>query len=432
MIEVNFDGLIGPSHHFGGLGVGNVASIASQNRPSNPKAAALEGLVKMRMVQMLTGQQWILPPPIRPNWRLLRGVAIADSKKDLLKRCHDEHPSLLSAAYSSAFMWAANAATVAPSCDTQDGSLRLIPANLVSSLHRGQEARERTKQLSVLLRSIPKGVVTKPLPSVTPLRDEGAANHMRLTGEKAIHLFVHGPDLPTGSSRFFARQSKLASQLVAAKLNLDQECVFFLQQSQAAIDAGVFHNDVIAMSHGNWMAYHEQAFDSAESTIDQIQSRVQSLNSSSIQLTCVSPSELTLDEAVRTYLFNSQIVSRADGRSVLLSPMQCADSQSVKNLIRSWIEDPKCPIAEVYYLSLGQSMANGGGPACLRLRVQLTQEQFRFLPISFQMSEAMDDQLLRIIKNRYPESVSLDDLARMDFARHIEAVSRSIQGLCVT
>ncbi|MCZ7597577.1 MAG: N-succinylarginine dihydrolase [Gammaproteobacteria bacterium] len=42
-VEVNFDGLPGPTHHFGGLAPGNLASIDSGGSPSSPRGAARRG-----------------------------------------------------------------------------------------------------------------------------------------------------------------------------------------------------------------------------------------------------------------------------------------------------------------------------------------------------------------------------------------------------
>lgn len=195
-IEINIDGMIGPTHHFGGLGVGNIASLASRNQVSSPREAALEGLAKMELVAGMGIPQFYLPPPERPNWCWLESLGFTGDRRDVLRKCFDESPSLLSAAYSSAFMWTANAATVAPSSDTMDSRLHVVPANLCSNLHRGQEAAERRDQLRNMFGSINDAQIHEPLPSVIALRDEGAANHMRhcsRDGKKAIHVFVHGP-----------------------------------------------------------------------------------------------------------------------------------------------------------------------------------------------------------------------------------------------
>ncbi|MCU0709386.1 MAG: N-succinylarginine dihydrolase, partial [Pirellula sp.] len=265
--EIQIDGLIGPTHHFGGLGVGNIASQESRWRPSHPRSAALEGLRKMEAVGDLGVPQFFLPPLIRPDWQFLEQLGYRGHRSDILKRCGDQAPQLLSAAYSSSFMWTANAATTAPGLDTTDGKCHAVIANLCSSLHRGIEAQSRWHQIQQWLVDTPEIEVHAPLPPVHPLRDEGAANHMRLWGssvhEPGFHVFVHEPKKTAeqiDAPKYHSRQGELASMGVAQSLQLSPGRYAFLEQTQKSIDAGVFHNDVIAMSHGSWLICHEDAF----------------------------------------------------------------------------------------------------------------------------------------------------------------------------
>ena len=66
-VEVNFDGLIGPSHNYGGMSDGNLASQNNAGDVSNPREGALQGLEKMRMLLRAGFVQGILPPLERPN-----------------------------------------------------------------------------------------------------------------------------------------------------------------------------------------------------------------------------------------------------------------------------------------------------------------------------------------------------------------------------
>jgi succinylarginine dihydrolase len=417
--EINVDGLIGPTHHFGGLGVGNIASQSHRHQPSNPKAAALEGLGKMRLIASLGVPQYFLPPLDRPNWSWLESMGFSGDRKAILQRCYEQTPQILSAAYSSAFMWTANAATIAPATDTIDKTLHILPANLTSNLHRGQETMGRRQQLVSLFRNVPRACVDLPLPSVTPLRDEGAANHIRLcdpSGTRGIHLFVHGPQGSNDAIRFLSRQSELASRQAAHVLRLPHEKCLFAAQSQEAIDAGVFHNDVIAMSHENWLIYHELAFDDCGSVIEQLSERFHQFVEGELQLICVRQEELSLDEAVRTYLFNSQLVRSSSGEMHLLCPSQCQSSPQASRLIGAWLSDPSNPITQVHYLRLDESMANGGGPACLRLRIGVDGKQLAALNESYRIDEERCRQLERLIEQRYLGEVTLADLARIEFA----------------
>ena len=420
-IEINIDGMIGPTHHFGGLGVGNLASLASKNLVSNPREAALEGLAKTELVAGMGIPQFFLPPPERPNWRWLESVGYSGERSDVLKRCFEEVPNILSAAYSSAFMWTANAATVAPSSDTLDGRVHIVPANLCSNLHRGQEAVERRDLLREMFRPIVDSQIHEPLPSVFALRDEGAANHMRLCsrdGRKAIHVFVYGPSNEPYRTKYMSRQSELAARQVARLLQLrDEDCVF-VQQTTRAIDAGVFHNDVIAMSHGNVMICHEHAFENSEHVIDNIQRKFIAKTDEPFLGLCISESELPLEEAVGTYLFNSQLLTVDSQEMEMISPSQCLESRMVSGLIQRWEQANNNPIRRVRYVSLDQSMKNGGGPACLRLRAMLTADQVSTMGDRFRVTESRLSKLRSHVEQWYPTHLKLNDLARLDFAEH--------------
>lgn len=429
--EINIDGMIGPTHHFGGLGVGNLASLASQNSQSNPRAAALEGIAKMELVAGLGVGQYYLPPPARPNWLWLESLGFGGDRRDALRRCWDEAPSVLSAAYSSAFMWTANAATVSPSSDTLDRLVHLLPANLCCNLHRAQEAIERRDQLRAMFRHVSNVRVHDPLPSVFSLRDEGAANHMRLCGSdknNAIHVFVYGP-AETNRTRFTPRQSEFAARRAASCLRLDTTKCVFVQQSERAIDAGVFHNDVIATSHQNWLLYHEFAFEKGEQAVEAIRKAFLETTGEPIEEVRVLDSQLPLAEAVRTYLFNSQLLAVERNQMELLCPVQCMESPAVSALVPEWISNPRNPIQRAKYLPLDQSMRNGGGPACLRLRVMLNAEELGMLDGRYRATHERTEQLRKIVMNSYPESLTLADLQRLEFAEHATHISKTIAAL---
>ncbi|MEI7459479.1 MAG: N-succinylarginine dihydrolase [Pirellula sp.] len=424
--EINIDGLIGPTHHYGGLGVGNIASHSSQQKDSNPRAAALEGLAKMRLLDSLDIPQFHLPPLMRPNWPWLESLGFTGDRADALKRCFDLSPTLLSAATSSAFMWTANAATVAPSCDTHDQRLQLVPANLCCNLHRGQETMDRRDQLRALFAAVPDAIVHEPLPSVYPLRDEGAANHIRVcdrAGLNAVHLFVYGPPSENSGSgfmgrQFMGRQSELASRQVAKALQVMESDLFFVQQTVQAIDAGVFHNDVISMSNGNLLIYHEHAFEQSDTVIASLASRFHRKTNLELKRILVSNGQLSLDEAVKTYLFNSQLISTDPDEMQLICPEQCQESEPCMALIQGWIDDATNPIKRVHFMSLNESMANGGGPACLRLRASLSGSQLQHLNKGFRADAASISELTQLIERWYPSRLTFSDLSRIDFAEH--------------
>src|SRR5688572_17800116 len=121
--EYNFDGLVGPTHCYGGLSAGNVASMAHGGKVSNPKEAALQGLSKMKFVADLGVRQAVLPPQQRPSLKTLRGLGFLGSDEAVITRAARESDHLLRLCSSAAAMWTANAATCAPSEDTADGRM---------------------------------------------------------------------------------------------------------------------------------------------------------------------------------------------------------------------------------------------------------------------------------------------------------------------
>jgi succinylarginine dihydrolase len=427
-VEIQIDGLIGPSHHFGGLGVGNVASQQSQWRTSHPRYAALEGLAKMERVASLGVPQFFLPPLVRPDWHFLEQHGYRGHRSDVLKRCGDENPQLLSAAYSSSFMWTANAATTASGVDTRDGRSHAVIANLCASLHRGIEAYGRWRQFKDWTAGVEGIAIHEPLESESALRDEGAANHMRL-GDSAgnlagLHLFVHEPtaeNKQVGAPKFRSRQGQGASERVADLLQLPFGRRMFLEQTQLAIDAGVFHNDVIATSHRNLLICHEDAFVDQQRCLAGICDAFARCLGETLRVIEVSRSELPLDEAVRTYLFNSQIVTGLDHRMHLICPSQCSDSTAARSLIDAWIADPSNPIHDVNYVPLNESMANGGGPACLRLRWTLPESVLNSRMAAWRWTPQCGEQLRNWMERFYVERLDYADFQRLEFAEQATA-----------
>ncbi|TWT52828.1 N-succinylarginine dihydrolase [Rubripirellula amarantea] len=433
LIEVQVDRIVGPTHHFGGLGVGNLASSKHAGQISYPRAAALEGLAKMRLAVKLGAIQIVLPPQRRPNLGYLGALGFEHDVPELFAKLLSEAPHLLSAASSSSAMWTANAATVSPACDSAFSRTHVTIANLNASLHR---VTESTETLVDLQSSLPANfMIGAPLPFAVALSDEGAANHMRLCASshvneapsRGINLFVHG-DGPLSPQRFRPRQTLEAFQAIARRHGLYAEDTFYLQQHPAAIDAGAFHNDVVAMSHHDCWIHHESAY-VERTNYDAIESRFRSTTGTKIRRISVSQSELPLSEAVRTYLFNSQILTSLDpdGPAHLICPAQVVDSPAASGLVSRWIDEGL--FSDVHFVELGQSMAGGGGPACLRLRVPMTLDEARDLDATQLWSLPVDQQLRDIINTHYPESFQLSDLQDSDMIRSIEIATSEIEDL---
>lgn len=433
-VELNIDALVGPSHHFGGLGVGNVASQSHTRLPSNPRAGALEGLRKAMLVAELGIPQFVLPPLVRPLPHLLDELGFAGDFQAQCAQARQTAPSAYSAVFSSAFMWAANAATMAPACDCADKRTHITLANLSSSWHRMFEHHGRGRQLEQMLSSSPTLPVSihSALPALVPLRDEGAANHMRLcnaAGDIGFHVFVYGEadDAPR-PVRHLARQTLAACQAIARLLRLDPTRTFYLQQHPDAIDAGVFHNDVIATSHRDVLLMHERAFLNADSELKRLTTEFERATGALLKVITVPQSQLSLADAVKSYLFNSQLLTPASDPTtmIMICAAHCQRLPQVRSLIEELIRAQDNPISNVRYVSLDQSMSGGGGPACLRLRLSLPAAAINAFAPAYRLTPTLAGQLEELISTCYPEHLEWESLASPE---NLDQYSRTYQAL---
>jgi succinylarginine dihydrolase len=418
--EVNFDGLVGPTHNYAGLSDGNVASMSHGGTVSHPRAAALQGLAKMKFLADLGLPQALLPPHERPAIDALRRLGFAGSDAAVLAAAARHAPRLLAACSSASNMWVANAATVAPSADTADGRVHLTVANLVAKFHRSLEPPQTLRTLRAIFRDPRRFVVHAPVPGGPAFGDEGAANHTRLAPTHAhagLHFFVYGHEaLAAGPSwsrpgRFAARQAREASEAVARLLGLADERTVYARQAPAAIDAGVFHNDVIAVGNENVLLFHEAAF-ARPAVVAGLQRRFARLNPGArLELVRVPGRTVPLRDAVKSYLFNSQLVTVAPGRMALVAPADCASAPRVRDFLAGLIDRGDTPVREAHFLDLRQSMRNGGGPACLRLRVVLTPAEQAALPAGIFFDDEAHRRLTGWVKKHFRERLKPADLA---------------------
>jgi succinylarginine dihydrolase len=428
-IEINFDGLIGPTHNYAGLSFGNVASELHQNQTSFPKKGALQGLEKMKSVAAMGVPQFFLPPIDKPNFSLLRQLGFVGSESELIKDCAATNPVLLASVYSAASMWTANAGTVTPSKDTNDGKLHFTPANLSRTWHRAFDHAEMNCVMKRIFSSTDNFVIHSALPSPHAISDEGAANHTRLCashGAAGLHLFVFGFDpFDRGLAmpeKFPARQSKLASESIARRHGIKD--FLMIQQTPAAIDAGVFHNDVISVGNESVLLMHELSFVEQESVVNSIQNF---FDKSAAQFYPVEfrSEELPISDAIGSYFFNSQIITRPNGKMTLVCPQEVAENPNASACASRLIAEDN-PVDEVKYFDLRQSMNNGGGPACLRLRVVVTEEELGQLDSSFQLTDSTADRIGNWIDSHYRDEITLDDLANPELARECETAMREL------
>ncbi|MGD0769529.1 MAG: N-succinylarginine dihydrolase [Tepidisphaeraceae bacterium] len=411
--ETNFDAIPGPTHNYAGLSVGNLASLSHTNQPSNPKQAALEGLAKMKFVADLGVSQAVLPPHERPDVWTLKRLGFSGSDAQVLDAAR-KYPALLAACGSASAMWAANAATLSPSADARDGRVHFTPANLVTQFHRSLEPATTAAVLKAIFADETAFAHHDPLAASPHFADEGAANHTRLCpahGKRGLEIFAFGRRAfdgnPSAPERFPARQTLEASESIARLHGLDPGHVLFLQQNPRAIDAGAFHNDVVAVGNLNVLMYHASAFAGFEPGI--IRSRLEKDECPLIFIE-VPESQVPLGDAVSSYLFNSQLVSLPDETMALIAPTESRDNPRTRKFLDDLLAG-NTPIRQVHFVDVRQSMNNGGGPACLRLRVVLTERERSLVNPGVLFGDALYESLKQWINRHYRDRLTPGDLA---------------------
>lgn len=408
--EVNFDGLVGLTHHYAGLSFGNEASTKHRNQVSNPKLAAKQGLLKMKALSDAGFPQAVIPPQERPNVAVLHQLGFSGSDEQVVAKAAAQTPELLLAASSASSMWVANAATVCPSADAMDGRVHLTVANLNNKFHRSSEAPTTEALLRAIFRDESRFAVHPALPQVARFGDEGAANHNRLGGEygePGLQLFIYGREEHghAAPERYPARQTLEASQAVARLNQVHPDRVMFAQQNPTVIDEGVFHNDVIAVSNRQVLFCHERAFVKQCGVLSHLAERVPGFQAIQVPEEVVS-----VKNAVATYLFNSQLLSRKDGSMVLVVPQESQEHAGVWHYLNGLLAEDN-PIRDLKVFDLRESMANGGGPACLRLRVVLTEAERQAVNPAVMMNDALFNQLNGWVDRYYRDRLTQADLA---------------------
>lgn len=415
--EANFDGLVGPTHHYAGLSYGNVASIENGAAISSPREAALQGLDKMKALADLGFPQAVLPPQERPALAVLRAAGFTGSDADVLIQAQQHAPFLLAACSSASAMWTANAATVSPSVDTADGRVHFTAANLHNKLHRTIEHSQTSHTLQAIFADERYFAHHAALPSHAWFGDEGAANHTRFCaeyGQAGIAFFVYGQamtDLHAPMPRRFpALQTREASQAIARQHGLAPERVVYAQQLPQTIDAGVFHNDVIAVGNRNVLFFHQNAFYQPQQVLAELRQKLQAIGSDLIAIE-VPAVAVSVSEAVQSYLFNSQLLSRPDGSMCLVVPEECQQQPKVWRYLQNILNAGRYPITEFKVFDLQQSMQNGGGPACLRLRVVLTEAERAAVNPQVWINDQRYQQLTDWVNRHYRDRLCIEDLA---------------------
>jgi succinylarginine dihydrolase len=405
LVEINFDGLVGPSHNYAGLSFGNLAATANKGSTAYPRAATLQGVKKMRHNLRLGLAQGLLLPHPRPNRAWLEALATSPEAAD---------EALRAAALSASAMWAANAATVSPAPDTADGRCHLTVANLRTMAHRSHEWPATLEQLRLAFADDAHFAVHAPVPGT--FGDEGAANHMRLCASHdapGVEVFVYG----VRGGAFPARQHIEASRAIARCNRLDPERTLFVAQSEAAIAAGAFHNDVVAVANEHILFAHEQAFEDKGAFYANLKQLLPEAEIVEVPAALVS-----LEEAVKSYLFNAQLVSLPEGGMALVLPGEVRETPRVWTWLETMVAG-NGPIRRLAVVDVRESMANGGGPACLRLRVVADPATVdpRFLVDAEKL-----DRIAALVEAFWPERIAPGELGDPALWGRIEAARAAL------
>ena len=419
-LEINFDGLIGPTHNYAGLSAGNLASLTNAGAVARPRQAALQGLGKMRTLMDLGVAQGFFPPPLRPTTTVLRAAGFVGDDADVLAAAAGEDPALFRAACSASSMWTANAATVIAEADSEDGRLHLVTANLASMLHRAVEAEDTHRLLRRLFADPDRFAVHAPLPLGALFGDEGAANHMRLTrshGAAGLNVFIHGR--PRGGG-FPERQAERASQAVARLTGLAPERTAFVLQDGDAVQTGAFHNDVVAVANESVLLAHPEAFDNPKALFARIREHLP-------EAAIIEVEGVSLADAVATYLFNSQIVTLPGGEMALILPSETRDNAQVWDALHRALARSGA-IAKVVVVDVRESMRNGGGPACLRLRVPASDAARAAIHPGYLLTPARWDALAALVERLWPETVAPGDLLDPDLWATAQRIDEALAG----
>jgi succinylarginine dihydrolase len=360
MREINFDGLVGPTHNYGGLSLGNVASARSEGRWSNPRAAALQGIAKMRFVHGLGVEQAVLPPPLRPSLRTLRALGFRGPDEEILAGVTARHDGehLLRLCSSSSAMWAANAAT---------------------------------------------------------------ANHTRLetNGRAAVHVLAWGKrvwgDMELAApEKYPARQSYEASATLQRILQLDPKRCLLPQQHPQGIDDGAFHTDVLAVGHRNFLMAHELAFVDGP----KLHADLRQLLGDELVLVTAGSDELPVADAVAAYPFNSQLIEVPDGSLAIIAPVEAQENARARSFLERVLASDN-PVRALHFIDVRQSMDNGGGPACLRLRVPITAEERASVHGDVFFTDKLGDALEAWVRAHYRDRLAPKDLGDPALYREI-------------
>ena len=290
--------------------------------------------------------------------------------------------------------------------DNIDNAIHITVANLNSMMHRSIEPKFTYKMLKRILNK--KVNINKSLLNLPNIGDEGAANHIRIAERHNVpgyQIFVYSSE-NISHAKTIERQSLIGSKLIARKNCVEDQRVFYLQQSNRAIRYGSFHNDIVSTANENIFIYHEEAFESTQE-LKVILAKLKKLVPNFKPIKILN-SEIDLQTIVSSYLLNSQLISLPSGGMMFLLP---SEVKQYPNCMQ-WLEKISAEeeIKKIKFIDVKQSMRNGGGPACLRLRMIFNENEISSVNKNFLLDDNKIDLLTNLIENKYRDRLQPDDL----------------------
>ncbi|HYQ17449.1 MAG TPA: N-succinylarginine dihydrolase, partial [Polyangiaceae bacterium] len=169
---------------------------------------------------------------------------------------------------------------------------------------------------------------------------------------------------------------------------------------------------VLAVGNGSLLLLHERAFVDTAALLDELRARL----GADFRAIVGSEAELPLKDAVAAYPFNSQLLTLPSGQMHIVAPLEAHNNAAARRFLERALAECSL-ISGIDYLDVNGSMKNGGGPACLRLRVPLDAAQLDHVLPSVSFDEQLEQKLTSIVERRYRDRLSLADIADPQLVR---------------
>ena len=196
------------------------------------------------------------------------------------------------------------------------------------------------------------------------------------------------------------------------------------QQSPAGIDAGAFHSDVLAVGNEDLLVLHEQRSSTTKLLLSELRARL----GPGFTAIVASEAELPAAEAVRAYPFNSQLLTLPSGKMTILAPRETERAPSARAFLERVVEQAPA-VESLHYIDVNASMKNGGGPACLRLRVVLEDEERAAIRARVFFDDALGAELESWVRRHYRDRLTQERSGRSRPLGRISALARRAHDL---